>query len=260
MTEAIDVLLRDHAGVHARAADFLAALDERALRAHLAGLNSVAWILWHMARVEDGCLASGVFATEQVLDGDGWGRRLGVAGHGNGFGMRRAEAAGVSQALDLDALHACREAIGRRTRELAAGLRSARWSEPLTEADVQRMAADGVCRAPAGEPREALLHWRGLHHNHWHLGRCAAIRGPLAAQGQGPAAGGGARVGPAADLLVLLVTRAEPGTSHRRSKGLAAVARRPGRGGGTRCMDAVVRRGLGAAAPGRPARPGRTDR
>lgn len=177
---AVDLFLRDHADVHARAAAFLGVLNERELRAHAAGLNSMAWILWHMARVEDGCLASGVFATEQVLDG-GWGRRLGVAGHGNGFGMSRAEAAGVSQTLDLGALRAYREAVGLRTRELAAGLWPARWSEPLTDADVRRMAADGVCRAPAGEPREVLLHWWGVHHNYWHLGQCAAIRGALGA-------------------------------------------------------------------------------
>lgn len=176
---ALQIFLREHARTHA-AVELLDGLPEPEVRAPVAGFNSLAWIVWHMARIEDGCLATWVFGTEQEFDVGEWGPRLRAGTRANGFGMRGDEVAALSAAVDLGALRTYREAVGRRTAALAAGLWPGGWSEPLTEADAQRAASSGeACRAQVGEPREALLWWWGVQHNIWHIGQCAAIRSRL---------------------------------------------------------------------------------
>ncbi len=190
MANALEVFLRDHQMVHssavsgdplwsARIDGILNEMGEAAMRRSLGGLNPVAWILWHMARVEDANLATCVFDRPQVWEEGGWGPRLRAGGRGNGFRMSKDEVASVAAAIDLGALRAYRDAVGVRTRAAAAELWPGRWTDGITRADVDRTAAEGLGRPDVGEPRESLLMWWGIYHNFWHLGQCVAIMSGL---------------------------------------------------------------------------------
>ncbi len=188
--DALQVFLRDHGQVHARAVAahpftridrILDALTDVELRTSYAGFNPVAWIMWHMARVEDAALSRIVFMVPSLLEEGDWGRRLGVPRGDDGFGMTAAEVAEVAAALDLEALRAYRDAVGRRTRELAAGLGPERWTSPVTDAERRAAGLADGDGPEAGTPRDFLLGWWGIHHNFWHIGQCVAIQSRLAA-------------------------------------------------------------------------------
>jgi hypothetical protein len=137
------------------------------------GLNSLVWLLWHMARVEDVGVNVVVAAAQQVLD-ERWAARLGVSRTDVGTGMTAAEVAAFSDAVDVAAVRAYRDAVGRRTREVVAALGDARWEERFTEAD--------AARAPAwftvftGQPRALELGTAAITHNAIHLGEAITVR------------------------------------------------------------------------------------
>ena len=82
---ALDLYIREHAALHGPAvadAEFrvdwmLGDLSEAQWRARPHGLNSLAWLLWHVAQVEDACLAPVVFGASPLL-GDDRAARLNV--------------------------------------------------------------------------------------------------------------------------------------------------------------------------------------
>lgn len=194
----IDQFLRDHAFVHSEAVavseaynmDFLIRdLSDEQVRICLYGQNSLAWLLWHMARVEDAQISVIVAGREQLLDEGDWAARLKVAERGVGTGMTKAQVAELSEAIDLQALWEYRSAVGRRTREFAADLWAAgRWEEPATSDDVKRAVAAGLYTPEdgawaekflVGKSRESMLNWWGLQHSLMHLGQAIMVRRQL---------------------------------------------------------------------------------
>ncbi|MCA8959440.1 MAG: DUF664 domain-containing protein [Planctomycetes bacterium] len=192
----LDFFLREHAAVHGASVasgDYhvvdwaLDGLDDTQLRTRPHGLNSIAWLLWHLARVEDSCVATVVFGGTQLLD-DAWVARLGVDHRDrDGDGMTKGEVSAVSDALDLASLRAYRDAVGTRTRTLASELWSVgRWDARLTEADLRAAAAAGALGGEdaawlTGKAREELLAWWAVHHSYYHLGQAMAVRSLLIA-------------------------------------------------------------------------------
>lgn len=182
-----ELFLREHGTGHAAAVvqhplnvdPLLRRLSEQDFRAQPYGLNSLAWLFWHMTRVEDGCVACVVAGTKQLFD-DGWAERLRIPRRDVGTGMTKAEVAELSEEIDLPALWAYREAVGHRTRSLVSDLWPARWTEPLTEDDLRRAAAEGVLAGDehwlVGSPRDSLMFWWGLHHTFLHMGQVMMIK------------------------------------------------------------------------------------
>lgn len=193
----VDLFLREHAAVHTRSvapADFnmdwlLDGLTDDHWRTCPHGFNSLAWLIWHMARVEDACV-SVVVAKETQLFDEGWAQRLNVSRRDDGSGMSRAEVAELSREVDLAALRDYRDAVGRRTRGHTQSLWPERWEECLAEDDLHRAVEAGVLVADErhllGKTREALLFWWGLNHTIHHLGQAAMLRNSLLSPPPGP--------------------------------------------------------------------------
>jgi hypothetical protein len=145
--------------------------------------NSLAWLLWHMARAEDLFVNTVLFARPQVL-ADGWSARLEVAPVDIGTGMTAAEAAALADGVDLPALREYRDAVGRRTREIVAAMAPADWEGRVEAADVQRAVdaggfgpnAGGLAAFFTGWPRAALLSSIAVLHPAQHLGEAATVR------------------------------------------------------------------------------------
>ena len=195
--DAVSFFLVQHASVHASevggAPSFfdrvLGGLSEADMRARPAkGVNSIVWLLWHMARTEDASVNLVVSHGRQVLD-DEWVRRLRVDWRHIGTGMTDAEVSELTARADVAAVRAYRDAVGRRTREVVRGLPPAAWDEPVTVADTARAAAagafgpnapwaDGVGFKPwQDQSRAARLSGAALRHNAMHMGEGVTIRG-----------------------------------------------------------------------------------
>jgi hypothetical protein len=84
--------------------------------------HSIAWVLWHIARIEDVTMNMLVAGEDQLLKRDGWSEKLGIEAGDTGNGMDAAMIAAVSEKIDVEALRAYRNAVGRRTRDIVRSL------------------------------------------------------------------------------------------------------------------------------------------
>jgi DinB superfamily len=201
--DAVSFFLVQHASVHAAEGGapsyfdrVLGGLTDTDLRARpVKAVNSILWLLWHMARTEDAAVNLVVANSRQVLD-DAWVRRLGVDWRHIGTGMTDDEVSEFGRRADVAAVRAYREAVGRRTREVVQALPPAAWDEPVTAADTARAAAAGAFAPHAGwvdgvgfppwqdQSRAARLSGAALRHNAMHIGEAVTVRG-LAGRGLG---------------------------------------------------------------------------
>lgn len=106
------------------------------------GANSIGWLIWHLARVEDDHLA-GIVGSDQVWTTGGWAERFGLPypPDAHGYGQTADEVAQFSVG-DADLLAGYYAAVAARTREIVTALSEAdyarvvdtRWDPPVTAA------------------------------------------------------------------------------------------------------------------------------
>jgi hypothetical protein len=114
------------------------------------GVNPIAWLLWHAARVQDVGVNRLVADRAQVLD-DAWLRRLAIARRDVGTGMTDAQVDALSGTIDLAALRAYWTAVTDRTLAVVDGLRGRPLDGPVPVERVRRAAVDeGAVDASAG--------------------------------------------------------------------------------------------------------------
>src|SRR5262245_50228881 len=143
-------------------------------------LNSIAWILWHVARAEDIFLNPVLTGRSQVFD-DAWMKKLNVSRRDFGIGMKSREVSDLTRAVKLDALGEYRNAGGKRTREILGGFQAGDWEGQVQQAGVDRALAEGGFPAPvagafAGRPRMMVLTGLALFHPAGHFGEATTIR------------------------------------------------------------------------------------
>jgi DinB family protein len=161
-----------------------AGLGDEQMRVRLRDdLNSLAWIMWHIARIEDSTLNTVFSGQDQVFDG-AWRSRLQVMRPDFGIGMTSVEVTELSRQIDLGALRDYRDAVGRRTREIVSGFNEEDWDGEIAAASLDRAAALGAfgtrreryVKAFTGRPRAAVLSGVTLLHSSGHLGEAATVR------------------------------------------------------------------------------------
>jgi hypothetical protein len=148
--------------------------------------NSIAWLIWHMARCEDVMINTVLRHVPEVLD-DGWLDHLGVKTRHIGTGDTMAEVEAFSQQVDVMELRRYRGAVAQATQKWVIDLDFASLDEVLARTDVERAAQRGAF----GERADWLLEywgneehsrgWQlsriGITHNHSHLGEGFVTRG-----------------------------------------------------------------------------------
>ena len=186
------MFLADHARVHSAAvADAgvlqlgdlpFTSLTDTQMRRRLPGHTSLAWYLWHLARAEDVAVNAVLRGVPEVLDAEGWESRLGVPLRDIGTGMSNDEVDEFSADVDLAALRAYRNAVGRATRARVAALDFDTLDEPLTRAGQVALAAGGFRSRVAwvvelwdGLPRATLLSMQAVGHSYFHLGEAGHV-------------------------------------------------------------------------------------
>jgi hypothetical protein len=193
---AIELFLKQHAMVHTAALDPGAGgwsfADEvwqglsaaAARRIPPGGEHSAAWVLWHMARIEDVTMNLLLAGREQVLHVQGWLAQLRVDAIDTGNRTPLESVAGLSAQIDLDALYAYRLAVARQTRENVRALHAGEFKHSIDAAGLQRCLDEGAV-IPAA--RELIDYWGGLNkaglllmpptrHNFLHLNEILRIR------------------------------------------------------------------------------------
>ena len=166
---------------------WLAGLTEDQLRVRPKGLNSIIWLLWHMARTEDAAINPVVAGGPQVLD-DEWLRRLAPGPRHIGTGMTDDEVTEFSARVDCAAVIAYRIAVGRRTREVVRSLSPAAWDEMVGVDDLMRANAARAFRVDLtaviaigkhpwqGHARGDQVSQAAIRHNCMHVGEAVTIR------------------------------------------------------------------------------------
>jgi len=111
-----DVLTDAYGRIHEEVDNVLEGLDAKALGARLdPDANSIAWLIWHLTRVQDDHLAD-AFTVEQVWTADGWAARFGLPFpvEAHGYGQTSAEVGELSR-IPADLLRGYHEATWRQT-------------------------------------------------------------------------------------------------------------------------------------------------
>jgi hypothetical protein len=188
--DARQLFLDQHAAVHSAAVGgnkmsaaerTLAGLSDEQMRVRpREDLNSLAWLVWHIARAEDIMVNAILAGHKQVFD-DAWQKRLGIGRRDFGIGMTSPEVTELTRQIDIAALREYRDTVGLRTREVVGGFD---WAGTIAAESMERAAADGafgvradgVVKAFTGRPRAAVLSGIALFHPAGHLGEANTVR------------------------------------------------------------------------------------
>jgi DinB family protein len=191
--DARDLFLQQHSFVHSATVGgnkgsaverTLSGLSDEQMRVRpREDLNSIAWIVWHIARAEDVMVNPAIAGRPQVLD-DAWLRRLGITRRDFGIGMSSAEVSELTRQIDLGALREYRDAVGLRTREVVGAFKAEDWQGQVAVAGMERAASEGafgsrseaLVKAFGGRPRVMVLSGLALFHPAQHLGEAATVR------------------------------------------------------------------------------------
>ena len=139
-------------------------------RAH-PSVNTVAWLLWHSARIEDVALNRFLCDSPQVLED--WRDRLRTPRRDVGTGMSDPEVDELSARVDLEALKGYWDAVTDRTLALVESLRAGDLEEPVAGDRVRSVVrAEGVVASGA----EWLTDfWAGGRSRAWMLAQTALL-------------------------------------------------------------------------------------
>ena len=188
-----ELFLDQHAAVHSAAVGgnkmsaaertFAGLTDEQMRVRPRDDLNSIAWLMWHIARAEDVFVNVMLAGRPQVFD-DAWAKRLGITRRDFGIGMTSAEVTELTRQINSGAIREYRDAVGQRTREIVGGFKPEDWEGVTTAAGVERAAAEGafgartetLVKALAGRPRSAMLSGIALFHSSGHMGEATTVR------------------------------------------------------------------------------------
>jgi hypothetical protein len=191
--DARDLFLDQHAAMHSAAVGgnkmsaaeraFAGLSDEQMRVRPREDLNSLAWLMWHIARAEDIMVNQVMNGRAQIFE-DGWAKRLGITRRDFGIGMTSAEVTELTGQIDVSALREYRDAVGRRTREIVGGYKAQDWDGQVTAEGMQAAASagafgvrtEGVLKVFTGRPRTGVLTGIALFHPAGHMGEAATVR------------------------------------------------------------------------------------
>lgn len=188
--DARDLFLAQHAAVHSAAVGgnkasaaertFTGLTDDQMRVRPREDLNSIAWIMWHIARAEDIILNPVLSGRDQVLD-DAWLKRLNIARRDFGIGMKSDEVTALTRQIDVAVLREYRDAVGTRTREIIGAFKDDDWGGTVEAAALEKAAAQGafgpqMVKAFTGRPRAAILSGIALFHPSGHMGEAVTVR------------------------------------------------------------------------------------
>jgi hypothetical protein len=162
--------------------------DDRMRKRPHPRVNSIAWNLWHLTRVEDAGLNRFVTDQSQVLDEGGWFQRMNIPWRHHGNAMTFDEVDELDRVVNIQALHGYSDAVQARTREIVSRLSMADLDAVMEESRLRMILFDeGLAHPQAAGLLENYLGWTkgkclmnfGLTHPFQHVGEIDVIAGLL---------------------------------------------------------------------------------
>jgi hypothetical protein len=168
--QAIELFLKQHAMVHAARMselglpsfedEVLLGMTESGIRRVPKNIDhSIAWLIWHIARIEDITMNILVAGSPQLLHQEGWYARMKVNPRDTGNAMSRSEVVDLSSAIDIGNLKEYRLAVGRKTRLTAQQLTA---EELAQRVDPQRLEQARLEGAVLQSSADLLNYWGNL--------------------------------------------------------------------------------------------------
>jgi hypothetical protein len=201
--QAIHLFLQQHAAVHTayvaegREAqcwslydEVLAGLTDQQIKTvPRSGVNSIAWLLWHITRIEDLSINYLVLEQPQVLmaAGEAWLACLGLSSPDVGASMNEVEVFELSARICVPALKEYRDAVGRSTRAGVLQLQSNQLKQVIPEAAIQQLRDEGsishkgewLAEYYTGRTKGFFLTRTATSHNFIHLNEAGRVRAKL---------------------------------------------------------------------------------
>lgn len=150
-------------------------------------VNSIAWNLWHMARVEDAGLNRFVADRPQVWE-EGWMEKMNVPWRHHGSEMSFPEVDDLSQRITLPALRDYADAVHQRTLEVVETLNLDNLAEIVPTDRIRTIIVDeglahsnpdGFIQTYTGWTKGKCLMNFCLTHPYQHIGEIGVIAGLL---------------------------------------------------------------------------------
>jgi hypothetical protein len=106
--------------------------------------HSIAWLVWHIARIEDMTMNVLLAGKPQIFHRENWITKLNITvRHTGNVVMDAADVVELSQRIDIEALRAYRLAVGRATREAVTALNPDEIQHKVDPARLQQLLDDG---------------------------------------------------------------------------------------------------------------------
>ena len=147
--------------------DLFKGLRDEQVRQRPGGLNSIAWLVWHLARVQDAAVSRFVGDRPQVLEEGRWNQAMRLDRRDVGSGMTSEEVDALSAAIDITALRGYHRAVAERTRLIATSLSPAAWNEVVPAERIHQVVAAEGLLIDAGRWVEEF--WARQHSRAWYL-------------------------------------------------------------------------------------------
>jgi hypothetical protein len=193
--EVIELFLRQHAMVHSTMMsqsglwsfedEIFQDISEETVRNIPRAFNhSIAWIIWHIARIEDVTMNLLVAGSSQTLHRNNWLKRMKIVSRHTGNAMDAQDVADLSTTIDIEALRDYRLAVGRRTREIVKKLQSEELNQKVAPNRLQQVKVEeavpdsawGIVEYWGGRNIAGLLLMPATRHNFLHLNEARRVK------------------------------------------------------------------------------------
>lgn len=104
--------------------------------------ETIAWVFWHIARIEDLTMNMLVAQQDQVYNAE-WKQRLGISLDDTGNALSDDEIMEFSIAVNVPELLQYRNAVGCKTRQIVQQLSAEDMKRPIAQDDLARIRASG---------------------------------------------------------------------------------------------------------------------
>ncbi len=195
--EALPLFFQQHAEVHSAALvpgttwscedEVLAGLTDDQVRHKFDHMNTIVWLVWHIARTEDVAMNILVGERPQVLETENWLERLRISRRDTGGAMNDDEVIQLSAQLPMEEVRAYRLAVGQRTRQVVSTLTPAEAQIRVNAGHIEQVfarnalvpAANSIAEYWHGKRKQDLLTMPATRHSLFHLGHVREVRWTL---------------------------------------------------------------------------------
>ena len=106
--------------------------------------HSIAWCIWHIARIEDVTMNVLVAGTPQIFHKDSWTARLKINNRTTGNAMDISAVSSLSSAIDCAALREYRTSVGYRTRQIVSELKPVDLKQKIDPTRLKNVLDEGA--------------------------------------------------------------------------------------------------------------------